>query len=768
MDFNFSDYQTSDLFNAVTDLMAVLDLELRIQWANRAAGESVGEDPESLLGMYCYQAWHGREIPCEKCPVQATIQTGVHHKSEVEFPDGKVFLIKSYPLRTPEGELKGVTEVTLDITDYREVDETLRRRSEEQALLLESVPTQIWYLTDAETYGAVNQAHANFYGLNREDIEYNKLWDVLSEDDVRSCIDDNIQVFQRGKQIRTEEWMHNASGEQRLVEIIKTPKLDVSGIMEYVVCSGSDITDRKQAEEAIKESESRFRRLLAHVVSVAVQGYDMEGVTTYWNKASEILYGYTEREALGQNLIDLIIPDEVRHQVQNEIQQMAASAKPIPSSELTMKRKDGSLVPVFSSHTLIHKHDGSFELFCVDIDLTEIKKAQDEQIQARKQAEAANQAKSEFLANMSHELRTPFNGIMGMMQLLQTTTLNDEQQEFVNLAIQSSERFARLLGDILELSNIEAGKMVICSAEFRLGELLDSLSGLFSAEAHTKGLSLEFVIDSGVPEQVIGDLTRVKQIMFTLVGNALKFTEQGSVQVHLTSLSAAKDGDIRILFSVYDTGIGIPDDKLSGLFNPFVQVDGSYTRKHQGAGLGLSLVKQLAEMMNGNISVESELGRGTTIHVVLPFTLPKKDYSESALSVTSQLEPKKYLDILLAEDDSLNQLFMKKILQKKGHNVVLANNGQEAVDLLQEQDFDCILMDIQMPVMTGIEATQAIRESTSIGAKKGIPIIAVTAHTEPGDRKKSLEAGMDDYICKPVSIEDFQIVFNDFFGDKKI
>ncbi|MFN2267026.1 MAG: PAS domain-containing sensor histidine kinase, partial [Desulfonatronovibrio sp.] len=376
-----------------------------------------------------------------------------------------------------------------------------------------------------------------------------------------------------------------------------------------------DITEKKQAEKTIQETESRFRRLLANVDFVAVQGYNMEGVAIYWNQASEILYGYTKQEALGQNLIDLIIPDEMRSQVQREIQQMTSSAEPVPSSELTLKRKDGSLVPVFSSHTLIRKHDGSLELFCVDIDLTEIKKTQNNLLQAKKQAEAANIAKSEFLANMSHEIRTPLNGIMGMLQLLSATGLNEDQEELVNLGSVSGKRLTQLLSDILELSSIDAGKMIIRENEFNLHDICSSIKDLFIIPAREKGIDFSCSLTPSFSETLIGDDTRVQQILVNLMGNAIKFTDKGSVSLSISPVSQIDKDRARVFFSIADTGTGIPEDKLDDLFKPFSQADGSLTRQYQGAGLGLVIVHRLVNMMGGSISVESEPGQGTTVHV---------------------------------------------------------------------------------------------------------------------------------------------------------
>ncbi|GAB6058235.1 response regulator [Desulfonatronum parangueonense] len=368
-------------------------------------------------------------------------------------------------------------------------------------------------------------------------------------------------------------------------------------------------------------------------------------------------------------------------------------------------------------------------------------------------AEAANKAKSDFLANMSHELRTPFNGIMGMMQLLETTTLDAEQAEYTAIAIKSADRFTRLLTDILDISRIEAGKLEIRAEQFSLQELHDSVIELFSVAAREKGILLDCSLDPLIPGQLIGDVARVRQVIFNLVGNALKFNDKGIVTLEMAYLSSPKPGECRIFFSVSDTGIGIPDDKLDTLFKPFVQVDASYTRSYQGAGLGLSIVKRLVDLMGGNISVDSTAGEGTTMYVVLPFKLPE------GLSVSSVQGPRQIakatqcLRILLAEDEPSNSFLVSKLLEKVGHVVTIAEDGRQVLDLLEAQDFDAILMDIQMPVMNGVEATMAIRQSTTLGAKKDIPIIALTAYAMLGDREKFLAAGMDDYLAKPVKME---------------
>ena len=378
------------------------------------------------------------------------------------------------------------------------------------------------------------------------------------------------------------------------------------------------------------------------------------------------------------------------------------------------------------------------------------------------QSQAASKAKSEFLANMSHEIRTPLNGIMGMLQLLETTAHNQEQQECCTLALQSANRLTRLLSDILDLSRIEAGKMEIRKDPFCFKETLQEIIDLFMPLTLQSKIKFELYIDSNIPTNVEGDSLRLQQVLTNLIGNAFKFTQQGRITVEAYPLPALEDNQARVFFTVSDTGCGIPDDCLAILFQPFAQAIEGYTRSHQGAGLGLTICKQLVKLMDGNISIESEAGVGTSFHFCATFGILSDSLQQDfSGDVTPQKETP--CRVLLAEDDVVTQFAVRKLLEKAGHTVVSAWNGKEAIDLLNVEDFDIILMDIQMPIMDGIEATKKIRTSQT-EPKASIPIIALTSYAMAGDRENFLAAGMTDYLSKPTNLADLMRVIANTFN----
>jgi len=352
---------------------------------------------------------------------------------------------------------------------------------------------------------------------------------------------------------------------------------------------------------------------------------------------------------------------------------------------------------------------------------------------------------------MSHEIRTPLNGILGMLQVLQEEVSDKDHLEYVELAIKSSKRLARLLSDILDLSRVESGRIPTANEQFILSQVKDSVLELFQHEVFSSQITLSFDIASNIPLVLIGDEGKVRQILFNIVGNALKFTETGEVCVKVFLASRLSDDLVRVVFSVKDTGPGIPDEEFAKIFEPFAQIENSYIRKHQGAGLGLSIVRRLVSVLGGSICVDTEVGVGSTFYVSIPF---KNTYHKTLKEVHS--EPKleglipSQKRILFTEDDSVTRMVTKKLLEKAGYEVALAVDGRDALEKLASQDFDLILMDIQMPEMDGVEATQHIRFKDRFEAKRDIPIIAMTAYAMSGDREKFLEAGMNDYISKPV------------------
>lgn len=799
-----------------------------------------------------------------------------------------IWVIVLIPLVPRLLEARTAEEFTHLLTKHEEAEQARRETEAVYKSLIESLPLNVFRKDLAGRFVDCNQRFCDTLGKPLREISGKCDTDFFPAEQCAKYRRDDMHAMETGEAMEDIEAYIKQSGEKLHVQVLKAPVRDSRGQIVGVQGMFWDVTERIQADEAARRSDARFRKLVqSSLIGVFVA--DLDGRILDANEAFLSSVGYTQADlAAGRLRWDTLTPPDHHANDVRATEQLRATGTSQPW-EKEYIHKDGHRIPVLIGVTMLER--GSTECICFVVDIRKQKQTEQELKAAKEAADAANLAKSQFLANMSHEVRTPMNAIIGITELVLTTPLAPKQHEYLRMVMQSAESLLGVINDVLDFSKVESGKVELERLPFSLRDSIGDAVKSLALRAHDKGLELALDVSRDVPDWLLGDAGRLRQVVINLVGNAIKFTRAGEVVVEV-GVDERSERQILLRFCVADTGIGIPPEKLDKVFEAFEQADASTTRNYGGTGLGLAIVRRMAELMQGRVWVESTPGKGSrfyftarldicdqppperpiskrgvikgtrtlivddnatnrrildevlqnweltatscpsaadalaqlrsAFHGGKPYELLLSDVNMpemdgfalieqirrdpsladiTAIMLTSGdraedtlrcqelgvaqrlmkpikqselydaildalgIEPHKDnapeqasqavlpatrpLRILLAEDSLVNQRLAVGLLERHGHRITIANNGQQALDMAAGDGFDVILMDVQMPELDGLEATRLIREHEKQTGRH-VPIIAMTAHALKGDRERCLGAGMDEYVAKPV------------------
>jgi PAS domain S-box-containing protein len=613
----------------------------------------------------------------------------------------------------------------------------------------------IWSVNKALQLTSFNKNYARLieFQLNETPVlhasTHNLGWRMVGEEN-RKMLEEKYRQAFRGFAQNFELHFDNQKGETYL-EFHLNPILLAGGVIDEVSGIARDITNRKRAEIATRQSEEKFRGIFENLQDIYAR-VDRKGRITMISPSVFKRMGYTPDEVLGKDVTDYFIDKSIIHRAMIKL----GRNRSLRNFEASMRRKDGSERQFMFNMLLLNDDPASDSVVAVLArDITELKRQSAELVKAKEEAERSLKVKERFLANMSHEIRTPMNGVIGMIDLLNDTRLDDEQRSYVKTIKRSSETLLNILNDILDLSKIEAGKMVLHEAPVAFKEIFEKLIALFGQQANSKNNELTYHLASDLPTFVIADQTRLLQILSNLTSNAIKFTENGAIRVEASLIS--KRGKFnRMRIEVKDSGIGISAENINLLFNSFSQVDASSRKSFGGTGLGLAISKELAHLMKGEVGVESEVGKGSTFWFTIELKetsiSPTQQTAEAAEITLANFFSEYHPNVLLVDDNAVNRKVASEILRKSGCVVTTADSGPAAIDCVRDKQeknerFDVIFMDIQMPDMDGVETTRHLREQFG----KELPtVVAMTAYSMREDRERFISQGLDDYIAKPI------------------
>ncbi len=514
--------------------------------------------------------------------------------------------------------------------------------------------------------------------------------------------------------------------------------------------------EKQKAEKELKEKDLFIQKITDSSPNL-IYVFDIEKeLNIYYNKEifSLLKYSQEDIESYENRFFSTIIhSDDIEQVHKYHLDMVTAIDDEIRTIEYRIKRKDDVYIWLHSRDTVFQRNESGkvIQILGNAIDITERKKNEEELIKAKQMAEIAAQAKSEFLSNMSHEIRTPMNAIIGLTDLLLQENFSGQILENVKSIKQSANNLLVIINDILDFSKIEAGKITFEEIDFSLNKLIKQVQKTLNFQVENKGITLATNIDNNIPDRLIGDPYRLNQILLNITGNAVKFTAQGNVKIDIKLLDKTST-HVNLEIAVSDTGIGIPSEKLTGIFDSFTQAHNSSTT-YGGTGLGLSITRRLIELQNGSIEVSSKVGDGSVFTILLNFKISEKVSEDKHESTNATKECLKGARVLIIEDNPLNQLVIRQVLDKWKCEYKICGNGLIGFDTYQENEFDIILMDLQMPVLNGFQTTEKIRKEIE-GPKSKIPIIALTADAFPETRTKVLSSGMNDFITKPFNATD--------------
>ncbi len=651
---------------------------------------------------------------------------------------------------------------TRDLREFKAMEKKASYAEELNALITENIPLTYMFWNAEGQMVDCNQEALRVFKFETKEEYFKNLYNTSPtyQPDGRNSKDavweNHLEVLEKG--FLRFEWLHCTLDGDLIPMEIHLVRSTLDG-QDVVVAYAKDLRELKASEELVKEAELR-NTIMLDSLPMNVNFWDENYQLIYANQEGVNIFGFADSDDFITNF-DKIIPDRQHDGVETkkillQLIEEGYSKGTAKAEVLCQHSVTQEVIPV--DVLLVRaSYRGKKGLIAYVRDLREHKAmlkelAEHEQalLEAKEIAEQSTKTKSEFLANMSHEIRTPMNGILGLLHLLQATHLDDAQKNYVDKVSTSAKNLMRIINDILDFSKIEAGKMEMEKSPFSLHGIGQEVVDLYGHTCADKGLILDLSCSEHSNIFIIGDALRLKQVIFNLISNAIKFTDSGG-KIFLEAHSFIEDNELHCEVSVSDTGIGLSSEQIEKLFSAFSQADSSVTRKYGGTGLGLAISKKIINLMGGDIHVTSELNKGTTFSFAVAFPLAPDSYEQDAqdehqneimFTVSSEKE-----HLLLVEDNEINQMVAQEMLEAAGYSVDIADNGQEALQKIEQNTYDAILMDIQMPVMDGYTATKNIRAQAKFA---DIPIIAMSAHAMKGDKEISLSHGMNDHITKPI------------------